>query len=320
MVDSRQYDDQPAPYLTRIYGGSATGSGAFQFTSPTYQANENDLEANIVVRRVGGTSGTNADGSGNVFVQFSTSPGTATPNVNYTTVVTNVFFPPGEVLETVAVLSSWMSHVITTNLTVNMALSNPSALTGLGDQTNAVLTIANTDSSISFASASYQVAKNTPTGLANINIVRTGGTTGGCTVDFATTTNGTAVIGTDYAPTNMTVTFNPGDSVKTVADCHYQQQPAGRRPDRDDGFEQHREIQLWSVPSSATLTIQDTVFAPGQLCFASTNFLPQVKTIRHATIIRSSARTALPEPCRSSSTFDSRAQRFPGINYIFRKQ
>src|SRR6185437_12872787 len=35
-----QYNDQSAPYLTRLYGGSATGSGAFEFTSSAYVVNE----------------------------------------------------------------------------------------------------------------------------------------------------------------------------------------------------------------------------------------------------------------------------------------
>ena len=37
-------------------------------------------------------------------------------------------------------------------------------------------------------------------------------TYGTCSVDFVTTTNGTAVAGVDFIPTNTTVTFNPGQS------------------------------------------------------------------------------------------------------------
>ena len=95
-----QYNGQSAPYLTRIYGGSVTGSGKFEFTSAAYQANENGLQAAITVRRAGGTSGPNPDGSGNVSVHFTTTPGTAVPGVNYTSVSTDVVFPPGEMLRT----------------------------------------------------------------------------------------------------------------------------------------------------------------------------------------------------------------------------
>ncbi len=70
-----QYDDQPAAHIARIYGGSMTGNGAFEFTSANYQVDENGGQALITVRRTGGTSGPNADGSGNVSVQFSTTDG-----------------------------------------------------------------------------------------------------------------------------------------------------------------------------------------------------------------------------------------------------
>ena len=69
-----QYDDQPAAHIARIYGGSMTGSGAFEFTSASYQVDENGGQALITVRRTGGTSGPNADGSGNISVQFCHRP------------------------------------------------------------------------------------------------------------------------------------------------------------------------------------------------------------------------------------------------------
>jgi uncharacterized delta-60 repeat protein len=306
-----QYNDQSAPYLTRIYGGSETGSGAFEFTSASYQVNENGIEANITVRRTGGTSGPNVDGTGNVTVQFATSPGSAAPNVNYTTVVTNVSFAPGEVLETVFV-PVIDDQVITTNKTVNLALSSPSAGTGLGDQTNAVLTIVNTDNAISFSSDSFQVARNTPTGLATISIARLGGTSGLSTVDFATTTNGTAVIGTDYVPTNMTVTFNPGDTLRTVQIAITNNGlPEG---DRTVTMTLSNVVGTTLVsPTNATLTIKDTVFAPGQLYFASTNFFANegdgTATI---TVLRTNGSSGTV----SAFYYTVPGTAVPGVNYI----
>ena len=61
-----QYNDAPANHIARIYGGSVTGSGLFQFTSAGYSVDENGLQAIIGVRRVGGTGGPNPDGSGSV--------------------------------------------------------------------------------------------------------------------------------------------------------------------------------------------------------------------------------------------------------------
>src|ERR1035437_5777093 len=66
-----QYGDQPHANIARIYGGSVSGSGAFEFTSGNYQVDETGVFAPITIRRTGGTSGTNADGSGSVYVNFT---------------------------------------------------------------------------------------------------------------------------------------------------------------------------------------------------------------------------------------------------------
>ncbi|MGH7953438.1 MAG: Calx-beta domain-containing protein, partial [Limisphaerales bacterium] len=246
-----------------------TGSGAFEFSSANYQAAENGIVAAITIRRTGGASGTNADGSGDVFVNFSTSNGTAKAGTNYETVITNVDFPPGEVLKTVLV-PVLDDFVITPDLTVNLALSN--SLAGVGDQSTATLTILNVDSAVSFASTYYSQVKNALNGFAAIDIARQGSTNGACSMDFYTTTNGTAIAGTDYYPTNATIVFNPGQSVAQAL-----------VPIINNGLvEGNRTVTLLLTnpvntllysPSNATLTIIDTVAAPGQLSFAGTNYV-----------------------------------------------
>ena len=98
-----QYNDQPAGHIARVYGGSETGSGLFTFTSAGYSVTENGVQASISVRRTGGTSGTNANGTGDVFVNFATHAGTAVAGVNYSNVNANLDFPVGEVLKIVPV-------------------------------------------------------------------------------------------------------------------------------------------------------------------------------------------------------------------------
>ena len=146
---------------------------------------------------------------------FTTANGTALAGVNYSNVTLNVDFPAGEVQETVAIPVK-DDGMITPNLTVNLAL-NPVAPAAYGDQPTAVLTIINVDSSISFSSSNYQVAKNVQGNVKQIDIYRLGSTVGTATVVFNTTTNGTAQPGLDYTPvTNALVTFNPGVSDVTV--------------------------------------------------------------------------------------------------------
>jgi hypothetical protein len=143
-----------------------------------------------------------------VFVAFATTNGSAVAGVNYTATTNYLDFPVGEVFKTVYV-PVMDDLVITPNLTVNLKLSNPTPGTGLGDQANAVLTIINDDSVVKFVSSTYRAEEHRD-GFANIQITRQGSTSGSCTVNFATDTNGTAVVGTDYTPTNALITFNPG--------------------------------------------------------------------------------------------------------------
>lgn len=306
-----QYNDQSAPYLTRLYGGSITGSGAFEFISADYQVNEDGAQAAIVVRRAGGSSGPNPDGTGNVTVQFATQPGTAVPGVNYTTVNTTATFAPGEVVQTVLV-PIIDDFQITSNKTINLVLSNPSAPAILGDQTNAVLTIINTDSAITFSSPTYQVAKNIPTGVANINIIRNGGVNNIATVGFATTTNGTAIVNTDYLPTNAVVTFNVGETTKNV------QIPVvnNNLPEGDRTVTMVISNILNSSigsPSNAVLTIKDTVFSPGQLAFAGTNFfVNEGDGTATVTVIRTGGSSGTV----SAFYYTTANTAVPGLNYV----
>ena len=210
------YNGVPHANIARVYGGSLAGSGTIQFSAANYYRDENGIVTFINVIRTGGTSGPNPDGSGNVTVSFTTSDGSAVADTdhasitNYTTVITNLVFPPGEVVRSIPI-NVFDDNKVTTNLTVNLSLgaATPPAQTSV--QPTATLWILNDDSAINFSSPIYTVAKNVPGGVAEIDVNRIGGTNNISTVVFNTTTNGTAVPGFDYgALTNVLVTFYPG--------------------------------------------------------------------------------------------------------------
>jgi len=265
-----QYAGQPFSHLARIYGGSVGGSGSFQFTSANYQVDELGTNIVITVQRFGGTSGTNTDLSGDIFVPFATSDGTATAGVNYTAIATNLDFPKGEVIKTVTI-PVFDDGLVTSNLTVNLAVGQPFTAGEIGNQPTALLTIINDDSTISFGSATYSVPKNIVSGVAAINVVRLGSTYGTSTVNFYTTTNGSAAIGTDYTPVQNTLVFAPGVSNLAVS-----------VPINNNGLaEGNRTVGLQlggitgsqpAAPTNSTLTIIDTVNAPGQLTFSALNY------------------------------------------------
>ena len=306
-----QYNDQPAGHIARIYGGSMTGSGAFEFSAAGYQVAENGGQALITIRRTGGTGGTNSDGSGNISITFATSNYTAVAGVNYQMVVTNLIFPPGEVLESVPV-PVMDDGVVTSNLIVNLALSNPTPPAGIGNQASAQLTIINVESAVSFSSAGFSVAKNVLSGFGTLDVVRLGGTNGICSVDFLTTTNGTAVTNVDFYPTNLTVTFNPGDTDKPV------QVPIINN-NLPEGYRTVFCVLTNPVntlvynPSNATLTIVDTVNAPGQFSFSATNYVVnETDGTAYLTVVRTNGTSGTVS--LTCSTVPGTAQ--PGVSYI----
>ena len=85
--------------------------------------------------------------------------------------------------------------------------------TPLSGQTNALLTIVDVESGpgqIGFLSAAFTVLENATN--AAITIIRTNGATGNQRVSYATTTNGTAVAGTNFTSVSGTFNWPDGDN------------------------------------------------------------------------------------------------------------
>ncbi|HEY1663256.1 MAG TPA: Calx-beta domain-containing protein [Verrucomicrobiae bacterium] len=288
-----EYDGLPYNNITRIFGGSETGSGQFQFTSANYFVHESGNFAVITVQRTGGTSGTNADGTGNDLVDFYTTnlPNlfNATNGINYQATNEIVTFPPGAVFESVIVPVFDDGPIETSNLVVGLALSGAP----LGTVPTATLSIINDDNGVSFTTPPfYTVQKDAFSGIATIDIIRQGGTNDTSTVDFSTITNGTAIIGTDYTPTNEVITFAPG-----VSDVQVQIAITN-----NNLVEGNRTVDLvlsnataptsLLFPSNAVLTIIDTTPSPGYLAFSTNSFVAnKTDTNAYITIIRTNGTT-----------------------------
>ena len=201
---------------------------------------------------------------------MTTTNGTAQAGLDYLLVVTNVSFPPGEVQETVGV-PVMDDGVFTPNLTVDLIITNPTPPAVIGLQPTAVLTIINTESAVSFSAANYSVTKNVLSGFGTLDVTRLGGTNSTVSVGLITTTNGTAIPGTDFYPTNATVVFNPGVVNQQVqVPIINNSIPEGYRTVT---FVLTNPVATGLVmPTNATLTIIDTVYAPGQFSWAATNY------------------------------------------------
>jgi Tol biopolymer transport system component len=111
--------------------------GTLEFSAPTYFIGEAGPSATITVNRTGGTDGT-------VSVTCSTSPGTATAGVDYTSVSSTLTFVDGDASEQ-CIVPITNDSADEPDETVNLALTNPTGGASLGAQNTAVLTIADDD-------------------------------------------------------------------------------------------------------------------------------------------------------------------------------
>jgi hypothetical protein len=150
-----------------------------------------------------------------VSVQFALAPGTATANADYANFTSNVTFSPGVVTRTITV-PLVQDNVFEPDETFFVNLSNATNA-GIGDSQGQA-TILNDDPvpSITITAPTFR-----PEGAA--------GTSGNMpfevrlsnpsfqtiTVSYSTA-EGTATAGSDYTTTSGTVSFNPGETVKTV--------------------------------------------------------------------------------------------------------
>jgi uncharacterized repeat protein (TIGR01451 family)/uncharacterized delta-60 repeat protein len=266
-----QFQGLSRPHLARIYGGSVIGSGAFRFNAANYDVDENGTNVLITVIRTGGTSGPLSDGSGSVSVEFRTTDGTAVAGVNYSNVDVFLNFPAGETVQSVLV-PVLDDLQVTPDLTVNLALINPTPPAVLGPQPTALLTINNVESAISFSSPTYSRAEDAVDGAATIAIERVGSTRNTATVDFITTTNGSAVPGVNYTPVTNTVTFLPNQTEQLVkVPIFHTPQAEG---DKTVSLILTNSLgALLLTPFQAMLTIIDVDQAPGQFLFSRTNYV-----------------------------------------------
>jgi len=142
--------------------------------------------------------------------------------------------------------------------------SNPLAFNSIPDTSP--------DSLIGFKLAYYVVRKSD--GVAKLNVLRSGGSTGSVSVDYATA-NGTAMAGVDYTDTWGTLTFGPGDvGPKTITiPIADDGEPAGSLSFGVNLGNVTGDVALGS-PSGALVTISDE--APDVLHFHESSFVPVV--------------------------------------------
>ena len=259
-----EYDGSPRAGLARIYGGSISGSGSFEFVQSDFEVEETGTNAVVSIRRRGGTEGS-------MTVHFDTTDGTAASGVNYLPVSATLAFPPGETFQSINI-PVLTDQLVTPDLTVNLLLNNVSPPAVMGNQPTATLSILNSDSLVTFGAETYFRAEDAVDGAATIQVQRQGSLRGLASVDFLTTTNGTAIAYTNYVPVTNTLIFQPGQSLASI------KIPVLRdirvMGDRTVIMVLTNAINtLLSTPATATLTIFDVDQAAGRFTFSPASYV-----------------------------------------------
>ena len=172
------------------------------FSSPTYTVAEGTSNAVITVTR-------NAIETGVISVEYSTTDQTALAGQRYVTTRGVLTFTNGQA-------SASFNVPIIDNTSVDgdqylqLNLFNPSTGVSLVNS-NATLTILDNDTGLQFSGANYRTPKGT---TITIPVLRTSATNFPVSVDFSTK-DGSATAPNYYNATNGTLTFLPGETIKT---------------------------------------------------------------------------------------------------------
>ncbi|MDB6038223.1 MAG: hypothetical protein JWM99_2064 [Verrucomicrobiales bacterium] len=177
----------------------------FAFASSSYTAVEGAGEINISVNR-----GTDLPGA--VTVDYSTLPGTATPDVEYVPVAGTLTFSENEASKTIRI-PLVKDGLKESTETFSLILSNPSAGTALGTKAKTTVTIQDDDPGFSFGALSYDVSETGTEVVLTVN--RGTDTPGEISVDYFSEPL-TATADIDYIPVTGTLTFKPEESFKTI--------------------------------------------------------------------------------------------------------
>jgi uncharacterized delta-60 repeat protein len=243
----------PNATLTILNDDSGVG-----FSSAAYTINEGVVGGTVLISvvRTGATNGT-------ATVDYTTASGTATAGQDFSTRSGTLTFAPGVTLQTFNVPiaedqliePSEMFNIQLSNLTGGGALSVPTA----------VVTIVDNDfqtGDLTFAAPAYSVAESG--GNVSVTVLRTNGSTGVITVDYATVA-ATALAGNDYTSQSGTLIFVEGQTSQSIV-----------VPILDDASVEGDEVfavqifnpgggTIISGPTNVFVTIVDEETGPGSL-------------------------------------------------------
>lgn len=184
--------------------------GYASFTSASYATGESSGSVSIYVDRLSGSSGP-------LSINYSTTNGTAVSGTNYTKTTGTLSWTDAETTRKNFSIPIIYDNVQTSTLNFSVNLSNLSTGSYINFSsalTSSTVTIVDEEpGKFKFNSSSYSVTEGSN---VTVQIDRYSGSFGTVTLNI-TSSNGTAVSGTDYTSVNQALTFSSGDTSKTFS-------------------------------------------------------------------------------------------------------
>ncbi|GAC1629527.1 MAG: hypothetical protein NVS9B10_20810 [Nevskia sp.] len=199
----------PDPGVT--VGGSTSGGitggtvapGSVALANASYIAPQSGGPVTITVNRNGGATGA-------VSIGYATSNGSASSGVDYTAVSGTLNWADGDTSAKSLAVPVSSAAPFSGSRTFTIGLSSPSGGAAVGSPASATITItgSGTPGSLALSASSYAVAQNA--GAVAISVGRSGGSRGAVSVTYSTS-NGSAVAGSDYTAASGTLSWADGD-------------------------------------------------------------------------------------------------------------
>lgn len=193
---------------TQSFNINVLEGGNLHFSSFSYNVSEGGSSALITVSRSGGSAG-------EARINYATSNGTATAGQDYTSTSDTLTFANGVTSQTFSVPILGDTVDESDFESISLTLSNPAGSGGLGSPSTSTLNINDDDPRPTVSIDDVQLVEGNSgmTGFV-FTVTLTGQTALQATVSFATSNN-TATL-SDYQATSGQVTFNPGETTKTI--------------------------------------------------------------------------------------------------------
>jgi ribosomal protein L35AE/L33A len=183
---------------------SAPSPGSVQLKSATYSVDESGPSVTVTATRTAGTSGA-------VSVSYATTNGTAVAGSDFTAASGKLSWADGDAANKTFNIPITDDTTFEGDETFSVGLSSPAGGATLGSPAAATVTINDNDvanpGTLQLGQASYSVDENGAS--LSVGVTRSGGINGAVSVNY-TTSNGTALGGSDYTAVSGTLSWADG--------------------------------------------------------------------------------------------------------------